>query len=267
MRRRAVARLELEAALRRAIERAELHLAFQPVVCIADALIVGAEALARWNHPTLGPIGPAEFIPIAEETGLIVPLGMWVLEASCRQLAAWDRGASPGLEIAVNLSGRQLCEPDLVEAVAGVLADTGISATRLCLEITESVLMGETAVAEEAIAGLHALGVRLAVDDFGTGYSSLLYLRRFPVQTLKLDRAFVAGLGENDVDVTIVASTIELAHALGLQALAEGVERPDQLELLRRLGCDLAQGYLWSKPVAAEQLGAMLGRSRHAGTF
>jgi diguanylate cyclase (GGDEF)-like protein len=254
MRQQAVARLDLEGDLRRAIEGDEFRVRFQPFVDIRADRIVGVEALIRWEHPTRGLVPPNEFIPLAEETGLIGPIGAWVLTTACRQIARWDAMGTAGLDLAVNVSGRQLGDPELVESVAATINETGIEPSRLCLEITESVLMRDAATAAATLHRLEDLGVRLAVDDFGTGYSSLLYLRRFPVRVLKLDRLFVAGLGINAEDATIVRATIDLAHALGLSALAEGVERPEQLELLRRMRCDLAQGFLWSEPLAADEI-------------
>jgi len=259
MRRRAMARLEMEAELRQAIEQDDLVLRYQPVVDLATGTISGVEALVRWDHPKRGLVSPVDFIPLAEDTGLIVPLGRWVLRTACAQVAAWacELGeAAAHLTMAVNLSGRQLAQPDLVELVAGTLAETGLDPGRLELEITESVLMEDSAGV--ALVRLHDLGVRLAVDDFGTGYSSLIYLRRFPVDTLKLDQFFVSGLARNTQDTAIVRSTIDLAHALGLAALAEGVEKPRQLDVLRSMGCDYAQGYLWSEPVTADEIARLL---------
>jgi diguanylate cyclase (GGDEF)-like protein/PAS domain S-box-containing protein len=248
LRRQAMARLELACALRHALDRGELSAAYQPVVSIDDNHLVGAEALARWHHPTLGAVPPADFIPIAEETGVIVSLGAWILRTACRDLARWAAERAATFSLWVNLSCRQLLQPDLADVVGSVLDETGLHPSTLCLEITETVLMEDSKLVAEAIERLHGLGVTLAVDDFGTGYSSLLYLRRFPVQILKLDRTFVAGLGRNETDTTIVRSTIELAHSLGIQALAEGIERSEQLELLRAMGCDLGQGYFWGLP-------------------
>jgi diguanylate cyclase (GGDEF)-like protein/PAS domain S-box-containing protein len=259
MRQRAVSRLDLEGELRRAIDNDELRLHYQPVVDLATSRVLGVEALVRWEHPTRGLVPPAAFVPIAEETGLIVPIGDWVLRTATEQLASWmaDTGSrGRTLTMAVNLSGRQLSSPDLVESVEATLARTGVHPSQLCLEITESTLMEESA--GDAVQRLHDLGVRLAVDDFGTGYSSLLYLRRFPVDTLKLDRFFVSGLGRNAEDNTIVDATIGLAHALGLEALAEGVERVEQLDVLAAMGCDSAQGFLWSRPVPASEIRKLL---------
>jgi Amt family ammonium transporter len=247
---RAVTRLDLEAELRQAIEGQELTVEYQPVINLAGRT-GHVEALVRWNHPTRGVICPADFIPLAEETGLIVQLGAQVLATACRQLAAWDSEGLHDLSVAVNLSGRQLVQPDLVEVVQDALCAAGIDPKRLWLEITESVLMEDKIAAEAVLGRLHALGVGLAVDDFGTGYSSLIYLRRFPVQQLKLDRAFVSGVARNGEDTAIVKAVIDLAHVLGLEAVAEGVETTEQLAALRAMGCDLGQGYLWSRPVPA----------------
>jgi EAL domain-containing protein (putative c-di-GMP-specific phosphodiesterase class I) len=234
----------------------ELRLHYQPVVDLRDGRVSGVEALVRWERPHVGLVAPAEFIPVAEEVGTIVPIGAWVLTTACQQLAAWDATGPTRLDVAVNLSGRQLLEPDLIDMVVAALAQSGIAPDRLCLEVTESVLMAGAAVS--ALHRLHALGVRLAIDDFGTGYSSLLYLRQFPVTVLKLDRAFVAGLGRHAEDEAIVHASIGLAHALGLQASAEGVEDPGQLAVLVEMGCDLAQGYHWSPPAPADHVTELL---------
>jgi EAL domain-containing protein (putative c-di-GMP-specific phosphodiesterase class I) len=262
-----VARFELACALRHAVDKDQLRVAYQAIVAIGDNRLVGAEALARWDHPTRGSVSPADFIPIAEDTGAIVHLGAWVLRAACGQVAAWQAQGCGPLSLSVNLSGRQLLRPDLPDIVTSVLHETRLDPSALCLEITETVLMEDTNLVADAIDRLHGLGVNLAVDDFGTGYSSLLYLRRFPVQILKLDRAFVAGLGRNDTDTAIVRSTIELAHSLGMRAHAEGIERPEQLDLLWAMGCDLGQGYLWGRPTSDGLPGALyptkaLGPSR-----
>jgi diguanylate cyclase (GGDEF)-like protein/PAS domain S-box-containing protein len=255
---RALARLDLEADLRRAIDRTQLRVEYQPLVQLASETPTGVEALVRWQHPTRGVLSPADFIPLAEQTGLIIPVGDWVLRQACQQLAAWDRDGGPSLSIAVNLSSNQLAQKDLAETVGAAIFDAGISPDRLCLEITESSLMADTEAAGEQLADLHRLGVQLAVDDFGTGYSSLLYLRRFPVQQLKVDRTFVSGLEQSIEDSAIVRAVIELAHALGLEAVAEGVETAEQLAILREMGCDRGQGYLWSKPLPAAEVRRLL---------
>ncbi len=224
-----------------------------------EGRLTGFEALARWDHPRRGSVSPGTFISVAESTGSIVELGQWILGRACRELARWH--AQPGWEgltMAVNLSGRQLAAPGLVDSVASVLGDTGLEPSALCLEITESILMDETLSAAATLTGIHQLGVRLAVDDFGTGYSSLLYLRRFPVDALKLDRSFVAGVDQNPLDSTIVRSVIDLAHSLGLASVAEGVETSGQLQALRAMDCDLAQGFYWSPGVPAGDVDRLL---------
>jgi diguanylate cyclase (GGDEF)-like protein/PAS domain S-box-containing protein len=262
MRARAVERLEVESDLRRALERDELRVHFQPVVRLAGAAMVGVEALVRWQHPERGLVPPADFIPVAEETGLIQPLGAFVLHESCRQVAAWNR-TNPDrapLSVAVNLSARQMSAADLTRLVLTALNESGLDPGLLCLEITESVLMEDVSASRNVLQSLKELGVRLGIDDFGTGYSSLLYLRRFPVDLLKVDRSFVSGLGENSEDGAIVAGVLGLAHALGVGAIAEGVEQPEQADKLASLGCELAQGFLWSKPLPADELEATFER-------
>lgn len=255
---RAVQRLEMEEGLRHAIARGELRVHYQPVIDLADNVVLAIEALVRWEHPSRGLIGPAEFIALAEETGLIIPMGRWVLEEACRTVAEWNRRRDKPLGLAVNLSTRQLSEPDPAAMVSGILGRTGLAPGCLSLEITESRLMEDAVASAEVLAELHALGVRLTVDDFGTGYSSLLYLRRFPVDTLKVDRAFVSGLDTHAEDTAIVRAVIALGHSLGMQVVAEGVETMEQMVSLRLLGCDLAQGFLWSRPVPGAKLEWML---------
>ena len=260
-RRQARERLDRLTELRQALEQDEFRLFYQPVVRLFDQCIVGTEAVLRWEHPTRGLVSPGEFVPLAEETGLIIPLGSWVIERACRQLAEWDMlGCPTSSAVSVNVSGRQLAETGLVEVVRNALDAAGVDPSRLWLEITESVLMDDLAVGQSILNSLHQLGVSVAVDDFGTGYSSLLRLSQYCVQSLKLDRGFVAGVGTNRVETAIVRSTIDLAHALGLDAIAEGVERPDQLVALRGMRCDLAQGHLWSEALPAEQIVALLLR-------
>ena len=264
MRASAVDRLDIENALRRALERHELRIFYQPIVDLRRGTIDGVEALLRWEHPERGLLPPVEFITVAEETGLIVPIGSWVLDQACRQVQRWQSvavGDRP-LRLSVNLSGRQLGHPRLVEDVASVLNDTSINPAHVELEITESVLMDDVDMSAETLGRLHTLGVKLAVDDFGTGYSSLSYLRRFPVDLLKVDRSFVDGLGEDPSDSAIVTAIITLAHALGLNAVAEGVESPLQLAELRRLGCDRAQGYFMARPAGGHEIGELLSSGR-----
>jgi EAL domain-containing protein (putative c-di-GMP-specific phosphodiesterase class I) len=263
-----IERLDLENDLRRAIAREELRLQYQPIVSLATGDIVGFEALVRWQHPTRGLVPPLAFIPMAEETGLIVPLGRWVLDAACRQAATWNatesRQGAPLLFVSVNLSARQFTQNDLVEDVGRTLARTGLEAEALELEITESVLMDQSEAGIRALGEIRNLGVRLVLDDFGTGYSSLSYLKHLPLDTIKIDRTFVAGI-DDAADRSIVEAVIALAHGLGIGVVAEGIETEGQAERLRELGCDLGQGYLFSRPVPAERTAALLrDRSRAA---
>jgi diguanylate cyclase (GGDEF)-like protein len=246
-------RLERESELRLAIEARQLRLDYQPIYSLITGDIDGVEALVRWEHPTEGTIPPSQFIPLAEETGLIVPLGEWVLGEACRQAHAWhrDHPELSDLIVGVNLSGRQLAHADVAAVIANVLATTGLRPDRLFLEITESVLMHDADHTVTVLTALKALGVRVGVDDFGTGYSSLSYLKKFPVDILKIDKSFVDGLGVEDQDTAIVGATITLAHALGLLSTAEGVETAIQAQVLTELGCDKAQGYLYCRPQSA----------------
>ncbi len=256
-------RMATEASLHRALERDELRVFFQPVVDIRELGAVSpssVEALIRWEHPEKGMVAPDKFIPVAEETGLIVPIGAWVLEESCKRLKNWQGGevGMPGGAMSVNLSARQLDQPNLVGTVGDVLSGTGLAPEHLTLEITETALMSNT---DAAIAVLHALkdlGVMLAIDDFGTGFSSLTYLRRLPLDVLKVDKSFVDGLGKSKGDTAIVGAVINLAHTLDLRVIAEGVETESQLEVLRDLGCDYAQGFLFSRPVPEAELAKAL---------
>jgi diguanylate cyclase (GGDEF)-like protein/PAS domain S-box-containing protein len=256
-------RLETENALHRALERDELRVFYQPIVELDGGTCSGAEALVRWQHPDRGLVAPDAFIELAEETGLIVPIGAWVLEEACRQLVVWTANGqvTPGFTMAINLSARQLAQSDLVDRVADALERTGAPPAQVCLEITESVLMAETTI--EAIDALRALGVRLSIDDFGTGYSSLGYLRRFPVDSIKVDRSFVDGLGTEAEDSAIVAAVVGLGHALGLSVVAEGVETELQLAELGGLGCDRAQGFFFSPPQPADVFASVVANSRH----
>ncbi len=234
--------LEMETDLRRAIEREELSLYYQPKVELATGKLLGVEALVRWRHPRRGMVAPLDFIGLAEETGLILPIGRWVLSAACRQAKVWQERfpSDPPLEMGVNVSARQFAHPELVAEVSGVLEETGLNPRSLVLEITESAVMGDAERNVATLQELKNLGVNLAVDDFGTGYSSLSYLHRFPVDMLKIDRSFVDGLGQESEDTAIVRSVIGLAHALRLQVVAEGVETDEQAQELRALGCRLA---------------------------
>ena len=255
MRTKAIGRLDIEMSLRRSIINGDLRLFYQPIVAVADGRVVGHEALVRWAHPERGLLTPDHFIAIAEETGLIVPLGAWVLREACLQAkrfqsrdAMWAR-----LTMSVNLSGGQLGQPDLVELVASALHRADLRPADLQLEMTESVLMDDAATTITILQRLKGLGVRLGVDDFGTGYSSLAYLKRFPVDVLKIDRSFVSGLGQDPGDSALVAAVVSLADALGLTAVAEGVETDLQRSCLVSLGCGRAQGYLFARPVGASE--------------
>ncbi len=256
MRRRVLDRMHTEHSLHRALERRELRLFYQPVVQIHGARAVGVEALLRWEHPEQGLVAPSRFIPVAEESGLIIPIGAWVLHEACRQLCMWraDRLGGPRGAVEVNLSARQIDHPEIVSTVERILDDTGLPPANLTLEITESALMNDAASALRVLRALKDLGVTLAIDDFGTGYSSLSHLQRFPLDILKIDKSFVDELGIDRGGAEIVAAVVKLAHALGLQVIAEGVETERQLDALSRLDCDFAQGYLFSRPVPAHEL-------------
>jgi diguanylate cyclase (GGDEF)-like protein len=256
----ALRRLELGNDLRRAIQREELRLYYQPKVELGAGTIVGVEALVRWKHPERGLIPPEEFIPLAEETGLIVPLGWWVLREACSRAREWGDNypAALPLGISVNLSVRQFQERDLVRELGEMLQEIGLDASRLQLEITESVVMDDTEYAAGLLQGLKGIGVKLAVDDFGTGYSSLSLLRRFPLDEMKIEKEFIDGLGKNDQDVVIVQLVTELAHELGMRVVAEGVETAEQLARLREMGCDQAQGHYFWKSLPGEETTALL---------
>ncbi|MEA2397165.1 MAG: hypothetical protein QOK25_721 [Thermoleophilaceae bacterium] len=253
-------RLRMENAMRGVIDRNELRTYYQPIVSLADGSITGLEALMRWHHEGLGPVSPIEFIPIAEDTGLIVPLGAWILEDACKQIVLWEQelGVVPP-PISVNLSPRQVAHAELVPMVADVLERTGVRADRLALEITESVLISEAESPWNTLQALKKLGVTLMLDDFGTGYSSLSYLKRFPVDVLKIDRTFVDGLGSEAEDSAIVKAVVGMAKALDLGVVAEGVETEQQLQCLRELGCERGQGFLFGRPRPAADTTPLLG--------
>jgi diguanylate cyclase (GGDEF)-like protein/PAS domain S-box-containing protein len=248
----------LEADLRAGLQRNELLLHFQPKVRVDTGALIGMEALLRWLHPQRGLLPPGAFITLAEDCGLILPIGQWVLDAACRQMRAWRDAGLVVPRCAVNLSARQLVTDTLVDDVARALADHRLGADALEVEITESVLMADPERANRTLQALHGMGVHVSIDDFGTGYSSLAYLKRFPAQTVKIDRSFVSGLPRDHDDAAITQAVIAMAHSLGLEVVAEGVETQAQLDFLLRLGCDQAQGYLISRPVPADQLQRML---------
>jgi diguanylate cyclase (GGDEF)-like protein/PAS domain S-box-containing protein len=250
-------RLGLESELRHALERGQFHLEYQPQLDLASGKVVGMEALLRWQHPQLGRIAPASFIGLAEEMGLIIPIGDWVLRTACAQARAWQLAGHGPLRLAVNLSARQFKQRNLLHAVAQALAETGLAAAHLELELTESMVMHDVEQATAIMANLKALGVQLSIDDFGTGYSSLAYLRHFPIDVLKIDKTFVSDITHDD-DAAIVRAIISLAHSLRLKVIAEGVETPQQLAFLRQHGCDQMQGYLFSRPLTVPAFEALL---------
>jgi EAL domain-containing protein (putative c-di-GMP-specific phosphodiesterase class I) len=261
---RALALLELESDLRRALDRGELELHYQPIVQASDLAVRGLEALVRWPHPKRGMIPPSEFIPNVEESGLIIALGDWVLRTAIEQLRRWQDGGLAPDRICVNLSARQLHQPDLVERIAVLLDRGGVDPGRLEIELTEGVVVQYAESTVQVLRDLRALGVRIAVDDFGTGYSSLAYLTRFPVSTVKIDRAFVVDIERNRVNQAIVNAVTTLAHTIGMHVVAEGIETAEQRDVVIRLGCDEVQGYLVSAAMPPEQATAWL-RARVRG--
>jgi diguanylate cyclase (GGDEF)-like protein len=257
-------RLQTEDDLRHAIDRGEIRTYYQPIVDGTTAAVLGFEALARWQHPTGGLLGPGDFIEVAEESGLIVPLGAEILTQACAQAVRWreDHPGHAHLHVAVNVASAQLAHRSFVPTIEAVLAETGLDPDALWLEITETTIMADTEAAAETLRAIRALGVHLAIDDFGTGYSSLTYLRRFPVETLKIDRSFVAGIGRDREDEVIVDMILSLARALDLRVVAEGVETAEQLEQLRHLGCGLMQGFYFSRPMPVDQVRSYLSQSQ-----
>lgn len=262
----AASRMRLEASMRLGLERCEFRVVYQPAYRLADGAMVGVEALLRWDHPSRGLVSPAGFMAAAESSHLILPIGRWVLQETCRQLAAWrDEHPEVPLVGSVNLSAAQLADPLLAEDVRLALAVSQIDPGSLCLEINESVLMADPATSERALRRLRAEGVRLAIDDFGTGSSSLSWLERFPIDHLKVDGTFVSGIGNSHVDTAVVRAVIGLASALGLSVVAEGVETAHQLDVLRGLGCAAGQGHLWGQPGSARTVSAALAAPPAAG--
>jgi diguanylate cyclase (GGDEF)-like protein/PAS domain S-box-containing protein len=254
----ALARLALKGDLERALARREFALLYQPIMNLGTGQVAGVEALLRWHHPRRGVVGPTEFIPVAEETGLIIPLGRWVLEQACRQAKAWDLETPKPLTMSVNVSARQIQQPGFVDEVAQILAVTGLEPARLTLELTESVLMQDVEVTMATLGELKRLGVRLAIDDFGTGYSSLSYLRRFPIDELKIDRSFVATVNIGPEQSALVRSILKLGETLHLETVAEGIEEAEQLAELQTLGAGFGQGYYFAKPLTPEAISTLL---------
>ncbi len=261
MRERALRRLETENRLHRALLHHEFVLHYQPQIRMATGAVTGVEALVRWHHPERGLVPPVEFIASAEETGLIIALGAWVLEQACKQSATWcaARPDLPPITVSINLSARQIAHPDLVATVADTIRRTGADPSTLCLEVTETAVMDDHEAAADVLLELKGLGLTLAIDDFGTGYSSLRALQRFPFDVVKIDRSFVTGIETSEQESAIVAAIVSLSHALGLRTIAEGVEEVAQVERLRLLGCDAAQGYFYARPAPAADLDGVLG--------
>jgi diguanylate cyclase (GGDEF)-like protein len=266
MRVAAANRLQIETDLRHALERDEFRIHYQPILHLAQERLAGFEALLRWHHPVRGLVSPNEFIPAAEETGLIVPIGLWVLATACRQMREWDRAfpQRAGLAINVNLSGRQLMHPGIVKSVADVLAESGLAPGRLKLEVTETVVLESSGVVAKVLNDLHALGVKLGLDDFGTGYSSLSYLRQFPFQTLKIDRSFVSAMDDAE-SVEIIRAILSMGVALSMDVTAEGIETAEQAALLKKLACGTGQGFYYQKPLSSDDAVALLRSGKYAG--
>ncbi|WP_332854037.1 bifunctional diguanylate cyclase/phosphodiesterase [Duganella sp. S19_KUP01_CR8] len=267
MNERTLDRLKIEADLRRALEREEFVLHYQPQLSLSSGQIVGMEVLLRWNHPTQGMIAPTRFIGLAEDMGLIIPIGAWVLRTACLQTMAWQRAGWPALRVAVNLSPRQFVQHTLVQSIADLLRETGMMPQLLELELTEGTVMSDVDSAIDILRDLKALGVHISIDDFGTGYSSLSYLRRFPIDVLKIDQSFVRELTMDADSASIVRAIVTLAHSLRLQVIAEGVENEAQLDFLRSEGCDLMQGYYYSRPINADEFEQLLRLDRRLPTL
>ncbi len=251
-------RLLLRSHLRKALEQQELTLYYQPRIDLPTGKIVCVEALIRWQHPQYGVIPPREFIPLAEETGLIIPIGEWALQTACAQYQSWPVCVRETLHIAVNLSGRQLQQPELATTVEKIMQETGLAPQHLVLELAENLTLRNATLTAGILQRLHQIGVQLAIDDFGTGSSSINYLKRFPIQMLKIDQSFVSGIPDNPNDTAIIKAIIAMAHSLKLQLVAEGIESEEQLAFLRALGCQQAQGFLFSKPLPPEELETLL---------
>jgi EAL domain-containing protein (putative c-di-GMP-specific phosphodiesterase class I) len=255
MRENAVRAMRIEQELQTALERGELRLYFQPSVDLESGQVVGAEALLRWKHPQRGLIVPDQFLSVAEETGLIVPLGEWVVGETCRQLAEWQaRPETAHLRLSLNLSARELTHPDVVSKVLECVRESGIDPHALTIEVTESTAMADGDTGFRALRDLSGEGIRVAIDDFGTGYSSLEQLRRMPVDIVKVDRSFVTGMAADSTDRELVAAVVGMGRALKLSVVAEGIETPEQVEALRELGCDTGQGFLFARPLPADAM-------------
>jgi len=263
MYKKSIDRLEAENDLGRAVEQEQFVVHYQPIVSLQTGEVSAVEALVRWEHPQRGLLDPEEFVPMAEESGLVIPMGAQVLREACLRASEWQEShpRTPPLVMSVNLSARQLSRHDLAESVEGVLKETGLAGSCLTLDITETVYVRALAGNTATLDRLRGLGAKISIDDFGMGYSSLAYLKRLPADSLKIDRSFVRGLGEDVEDTAIVHMIIELAHTLGLEVVGEGVEREEQARLLRDMGCDMAQGYHFAKPLPPEGIPALLSSS------
>jgi EAL domain-containing protein (putative c-di-GMP-specific phosphodiesterase class I) len=262
MRSRVIEHMQTENDLRRALQRQELELHYQPVVRLKDGSVVAMEALLRWNHPDRGMIGPLSFIPVAEESRLIVPIGRWVIEEACLQAAAWQQlqpDAAP-VGVSVNLSARQIADPDLLSHIEGSIAASNIDPSSLWLELTETTLLDDTAFVERTLESLRGLGVQLVLDDFGVGFSSLGYLKRLPLSMIKLDRSFVENLAEDSQDAAIVRAVTEMTDTFGIAVVAEGIESERQVLMASELGCGYAQGYHFAEPAPPGEIPALLER-------
>jgi EAL domain-containing protein (putative c-di-GMP-specific phosphodiesterase class I) len=257
---RVLDRLEAENSLGRAVEQEEFLIHYQPLVSLQTGEVSGVEALVRWEHPERGLLDPDEFVPMAEESGLVIPMGEQVLREACLRAKEWQEAhpRTPPLVMSVNLSVKQLSHPDLAETIEGILKETGLDASCLTLDVTETIYVRALAGNTATLDRLKDLGVGISIDDFGMGYSSLAYLKRLPADSLKIDRSFVKGLGEDVEDTAIVHTIIELAHTLGLEVIAEGVESKGQATLLREIGCDFAQGYHFARPLPPDEIPEVL---------
>jgi EAL domain-containing protein (putative c-di-GMP-specific phosphodiesterase class I) len=256
----AVETMSLENDIRQGLARQEFSVAYQPIISLESGMITGVEALARWNHPTRGAISPTRFIPIAEESGLIVPLGKTILTRACQDMVSWHKLApdKAPLLLSVNMSPKQFFQPDLVDSVNYILAKTGLSPTYLKIEITESVILDNAKEVIHKLETFKKMGIRFSIDDFGTGYSSMAYLQKFPVDQLKIDQSFVRDMHINNDNLEIVRAIIRLAHSLRLNVVAEGVEQSVHKDLLSSMECDFGQGYFFSRPVSAENMDLLL---------
>jgi len=260
LREKAMHYVKTEAELRRGLDRGEFALYYQPIVSIPGGEMHGAEALLRWMHPEEGVVAPGAFISVAEEGGLIVPIGDWVIHEACRQIRTWQDAGLPEMSVSVNVSARQFRDGDVCASLKSAISEAGIDGRHLTAELTESIVMEDPSSSIEIMKEISAMGVGLAMDDFGTGYSSLSYLKQFRFDSLKIDRSFISGIDSNAGDAAIVAAVIALAHSFRSRAVGEGVENPEQLQYLRLLRCDMAQGFLFSRPIPADDLGAIMQR-------